>query len=45
MFSKKVEEFDEVKHNLAVKDREFNQVKIERTNMDDYHVKFERSHH
>ena len=42
MFSKKVEEFDELKQNLATKEKELSNVTLERANLKDYHDKYQR---
>ena len=42
MFSKKVEEFDDLKQSLAVRDKDYNSVTLEKDNFVDYHNKFER---
>jgi hypothetical protein len=42
MFSKKVEEFDEVKQNLADKEKELNTANLDRANLRDYHDKYQR---
>jgi hypothetical protein len=40
MFSKKVEEFDELKQNLADKEKELNKATLERANLKDFHDKY-----
>ena len=42
MFSKKVEEFDDIKQSLSVKDMDYNSVSLEKDNFVDYHDKFHR---
>ena len=42
MFSKKVEEFDEIKQNLADKEKELNTANLDRANLRDYHDKYQR---
>lgn len=42
MFSKKVEEFDELKQNLSMKEREVNSLQVERNNLQDYRDKYLR---
>ena len=42
MFSKKVEEFDDLKQALAEKDQMLNNATIERANLKDYHDKYQR---
>ncbi len=42
MFSSKVEEFDEMKQTLQNKEKEINDLKIEKDNLQDYHDKYQR---
>ncbi len=44
MFSKKVEEFDELRQNLSVKERDLNCVSLDKTNLQDFHDKYEREY-
>lgn len=42
MFSKKVEEFDDLKQNIAIKEKDYNSVSLEKDNFVDFHDKFQR---
>lgn len=42
MFSKKVEEFDELKQCLADREKDLNNAVLERTNLKDFHDKYQR---
>ena len=44
MFSKKVEEFDEVKQNLAEREKECANLVLEKANLKDYHDKYQREY-
>jgi len=42
MFSKKVEEFDDIKQDLAVREKDYNSVNLDKNNLVDYHDKYEK---
>ncbi len=42
MFSKKVEEHDDQKQNLAVRDKELSALKLEKTDLNDFKSKYQR---
>jgi hypothetical protein len=42
MFSKKVEEFDDLKQTLAVKDKTIHSLQLEKADLSDYKTKYAR---
>ena len=42
MFSKKVEEFDDLKQNLSLKEKEVHSLSLERSDLIDYKAKYLR---
>lgn len=40
MFSKKVEEFDDMKQTLSIKEKDYNSATLEKDNFVDFHDKF-----
>ncbi len=44
MFSKKVEEFDDLKQNFAVKEKDYNSVSLEKNNLNDFYDKYQREY-
>lgn len=42
MFSKKVEEYDEMKQNMAIKDKEIHSLQLEKSDLSGYKEKYQR---